>query len=585
MRRQWRRIAERQTLERLLNTYLREKGDGLCTEETLDASAGKSGRFTILLPRQHKRIHGTFAHFSPFGHHRYEDAFAVSGEGEESVPAESWKQVAVLLLDEIRDESEEKQRDALLHQMENSIDKTAVYLGRADEKKDEDWMMLPDGERSRRAEQRLLFGHPFHPTPKSSEGFGPEDLEQYAPEMEASFPLVWVAVHPEWIREERVDGENPADEAMFPADVREEAALLLAKGYRLFPIHPWQAGYLERDAVFQKALEHGAIVRLKQGGPLVSPTSSVRTVFSPELPWSLKLPLHVRITHFVRENTPEQIRRSLDASRVIRKFRRQWPCPSLTVLTETGALQICPPDARDREVFPAASANVLFRENPDRNRHAPLVVAALLECAPGRSEPPLFSAIREALNLPDGPVFAEGLAKWLEAYVEVAVIPAIELFAETGISLEAHVQNSLIHLENGWPTHFYVRDMEGVSINREHPEIRKITGGVIPVNSPVLYEERTAWERLQYYLITNHLGHLIHVLAYYGGWEESAAWMAVRERLERHLSRTPSHRSGWFDRLLTEETLAAKANLVSRLQNRSDNAVYIRVPNLLKRER
>ncbi|MGV1143706.1 IucA/IucC family protein [Staphylococcus aureus] len=42
-------------------------------------------------------------------------------------------------------------------------------------------------------------------------------------------------------------------------------------------------------------------------GDLVYPTSSVRTVFSKALNIYLKLPIHVKITNFIRTNDLEQI--------------------------------------------------------------------------------------------------------------------------------------------------------------------------------------------------------------------------------------------------------------------------------------
>src|SRR5207253_1436612 len=42
------------------------------------------------------------------------------------------------------------------------------------------------------AEQSIRFGHPFHPAPKASPGFTAADLDRYAPEVGASFPLHWL---------------------------------------------------------------------------------------------------------------------------------------------------------------------------------------------------------------------------------------------------------------------------------------------------------------------------------------------------------------------------------------------------------
>ncbi len=42
---------------------------------------------------------------------------------------------------------------------------------------------------------------------------------------------------------------------------------------------------------------------------------------------------------------------------------------------------------------------------------------------------------------------------WLECYLNRTLLPILKLFSNTGISLEAHVQNTLIELKDGIPTY------------------------------------------------------------------------------------------------------------------------------------
>lgn len=46
------------------------------------------------------------------------------------------------------------------------------------------------------AEQALVLGHPWHPTPKSREGLSEAEARLYSPELRGSFPLHWMAVAP-----------------------------------------------------------------------------------------------------------------------------------------------------------------------------------------------------------------------------------------------------------------------------------------------------------------------------------------------------------------------------------------------------
>lgn len=578
-------IVEHLTMERILNAFVREKWDCVSISKEDPNKVQKKGKkdqkIAIDLLKQNKKLHGTLTYVSEFGHHHYGETFTVSNADGEIVPIESIFQLIELLLEEISSDrnKDKRNKDEFVQQIQNSIKKTTLYLDKALSQTPKSLMNSNHEERLRWIEQRLIFGHPFHPTPKSSEGFNHEDLQRYAPELQALFPLSFFAIHPDWIKEDWTDETTLTNDELFPKEVLQSFPSLLAEGYRLFPMHPWQAEYLYRFDVWRNGIKQGKIISLNQIGPEVYPTSSVRTVWSPKYPYSFKLPLHVRITHFVRENTPEQIKRSIDASRVITKLRKKWDYSTLTLLVEKGALQVSPPASMNRNQFSLASANVLFRENPDCTHQVPLVLASLLECWPNQEEPPLFDAIREAVGVPQGSIPADKLEEWLKSYLDIAFIPVLNLFANEGISLEAHVQNSMIHLEHGWPRQFYVRDMEGVSISKERAEWNEYFDHTITSGSPVLYPEEQAWERLQYYLITNHLGHLIYVMAYYGQWSEKEVWRVVREQLENQMDIYSPTMRKYIHRLLEDPFIKAKANLISRFQKRSDSAIYLDLPN------
>lgn len=581
------RIAGHQTVERILNAFIRENGSRLTFSEedsNVKSWALKTdprARWMILeLPRQKCKLLGTITYFSEFGHHHYGEKFWEVRSDHTIIPVESVIRLAELILGEIGRDSESGNQEELLSQIENSMEKTALYLENALDQSPADGFNLDREERLRWMEQRLLFGHPFHPTPKSSEGFTNEDLQKYAPELQASFPLHFFAIHPDWIEEDWTNEIALTNEQLFPSEVCRQFKDLLSEGYRLFPMHPWQAEYVLKFDVWKKGIKQGKIVNLNQLGPDVFPTSSVRTVWSPHFPYTLKLPLHVRITHFVRENTPEQVERSIDASRVVTHLRKTWKYPSLSILAEIGSLKFRPPKSIDATNYPLAASNVLLRENADLSGgRVPMVVASLLECWPNQSEPPMFAAIRQAVNVPNGKIPGQKLAEWLRKYLDITLMPLLDLFANDGVSLEAHVQNSMVHLEEGWPSHFYVRDMEGVSIDKEIARSKGYDNGLLSPDSPVLYTEEKAWERLQYYFIVNHLGHLLYVLSYYGEWSEKEAWEIVRQQLEKKKYSCSSRMRMVIDRLLQAPTIRVKANLISRFQNRADTAIYLDLPN------
>ncbi len=551
-------IAERAARQRLLNAFLRETGVPAAIDGAL---------LRVPLPGSGCVLLAGVEHWSVLGHHTYRDEFRVQPDGGEAVPVGHGELVTVLLTElasvvaravvvpAADDPQARARRQAeLTAQIDNSVLRTTRYLERGHPPRPAE---LDPRMLTRRAEQSLLFGHPFHPTPKSSEGFTAEDLAAYAPELGASFVLHYFAIAPELLVEDRLSAVP-----WVPPEVQLQAQRLLGAdqgGYPLLPVHPWQAGYLrQRNAVGPG----GGLADLGPLGRPVYPTSSVRTVCDPAFATSWKLPLHVRITNFVRNNPGEHARRALDASRLIQALRPGWAYQGFDVLVETGYRTIDHPALAD-------DITVLYRENPFATRpQAPQVVAGLLEEGTDGAQPELIRYVRQATGRPA----ADHVIEWLRRYLEISLLPLLAVFSAHGISLEAHVQNSLLHLEGGWPARFYVRDMEGTSVSRQR---WAATGprDVIPADSPVLYDDAEAWRRLKYYAVTNHLGHLVHVLGRHTRADESRLWWVVREVLRT------AQPDRYANDLLESPVLPAKANLISRFTGRGERPLYVDIPN------
>jgi siderophore synthetase component len=552
--------AEHAAVRRLLNSYLRETGidDPRATPEDPTAQVKLPCSGTILV--------GRLVYWSALGHHVYAADWAGQLSPDQApVPLEH-ADLVDLLLDELAALSPndvnpadgQRRRAELAAQIDNSVERTAQYLahGRSARPSDgEHWAL------TRYAEQSVLLGHPLHPTPKSAEGFSDLDLAAYAPELGASFALHYVAVAPELVAQRRV-----APGSWLPAAVCAEARQQLEPSYHdyaLLPVHPWQAKYLLRHEPIQRLIATRAVIPLGALGPRVYPTSSVRTVCDPAFGTAWKLPLHVRITNLVRNNPPEHARRAADASSLITTLRDGWP-RSFTVLVETGYRTLDHPEL-------AAELCVLYRENPfAHHAEAPQVLAGLLEEQPDGGEPDLLRYVRQATEAPDGALCARRATDWLNSYLAVSLRPLLEIFSGYGISLEAHVQNSLLRLEDGWPTGFCVRDMEGASASRER------VADVLEPDSPVLYEDAEAWMRWQYHVITNHLGHLVHVLGRYGQVDERRLWTVVAGSLREALP------DPYAARLLAADVLPAKANLHSRFAERGERPLHVTVPNPIR---
>lgn len=416
-------------------------------------------------------------------------------------------------------------------------------------------------------ERALLRGHPFHPTAKSAEGFDDADLAAYAPEQGAELRLHLVAVHPDLVAEHGRTGFDVLDGTR-----RGGLGDRSSDHWPVLPVHPWQAAYLEArpptDAV-TVLRNTGRLRFLGPVGPRATPTSSVRTVVTrrgltndnstgpdhtqPSSGPVWKLPLHVRLTHFVRTNPPDHLRRAVDASALIARRRPGWRHPGFGVLVETGWRGV---DAREVGDDRAADLAVLVREPPPPGS---AVLAGLLAEGPRGEPPPLLARVRAT---------GAGSAAWLRRHLAVATIPLLRIFDTDGIGLEAHVQNVLVGDDDGWPARLRVRDMEGVHVDRTRAH-------GLPCSSPVLYDPEEAWRRLRYHAIVNHLGHLVATLGFFGDTAEGELWGVVADELAA--AGTPSATA-----LTREATLPAKANLASRLAARGETPDYVEIDNPIR---
>nr|WP_202552471.1 IucA/IucC family protein [Streptomyces sp. SID8352] len=353
-----------------------------------------------------------------------------------------------------------------------------------------------------RSEQSLLTGHTHHPAPKARGGGPHADWLPYAPEAHTRFPLALLAVRADTLVEE---GDTAALDALGHAP----------PGYRLLPAHPWQLA-LAADAL-APAFADGRLLRLGTSAFTVGPTAAIRTVHVPAPPAGddlfLKFSLDVRITNDVR---------------------RLWRHDLLalrrtdTAVTEAFAA-IGPPAAwlGDRGYrtadFAFEELAVVVRDGlrPHLTPGAtPLLAAALVEGFPGS---PLARTADPAA--------------WWRAYLAVVVPPVLTAFADDGVVLEAHLQNTLVAVDgSGTPVQALFRDAEGVKLLPDTPRA-------------------AGWERLVYCLVVNHLAETAAALAeHHPGLDP---WPAVRAAFARHdLPEIPA--------LLDAPTLPAKTNLLLR---------------------
>ncbi|MFE8990117.1 IucA/IucC family protein [Streptomyces collinus] len=375
----------------------------------------------------------------------------------------------------------------------------------------------PPGDLYQRSEQSLLTGHTHHPAPKARGGGPAAGWLPYAPEAYARFPMALLGLREDTVVEE---GDTTALDALGTAP----------PGYRLLPAHPWQLDLAAPELA--AAFADGRLIRLGTTTFDTWPTAAIRTLYAPGHDLFLKFSLDVRITNDIRRLW----RRDLLA------LRRTDAAARAAFTTLDGPPAWLGDRGYRTADFAFEALAVLVRDGFGDHLlpgATPLLAAGLVE---GFDGSPLDRA-------PDP-------AAWWAAYLAQVVPPALTAFAEHGVVIEAHLQNTLVAVDaDGLPVQALYRDAEGVKLL---PDVSREAG----------------WERLVYCLVVNHLMEIAGALA--EGHPGFDPWPAARRELARHgLPEIPA--------LLGSPTLPAKTNLLLRWTGADGaDARYRPLPNPLR---
>lgn len=527
-------------MERLLNTWLRER---------MTESVPVEGEACILNMGAN-RLRASCQQVSPGGFHRWRLPVLVEQADGAATATDDPVLIASLMADTLAQANgtiSSTIKERLIKALDGAEEHALVCAAR------------PFDPSPLGLEQSLWHGHPFHPFAKSIDGFSVEDIDRYAPERAHSFQLRWIIAEPDvraalW-RDRRAQERGNrilADLSGLPENA--------IGGRLLIPSHPWQAARLETDSSFADLVAQGRAILTPPTGATMQPTSSVRTVFAPSANMFLKLPIAARITNFARTNPRDQIARSMAAAQALVAIAQQVAACGLDTLDEPGAVWIDRPDLE-------AITAVVLRDAPRREA---FVLAGLLEPSPNNGRPMLEAMGRGFSGL-------AAAQAWLHAYVQMAILPPLRLFARTGVSLEAHSQNSLLELDRGAPARLIVRDLEGVSIDRERFER---IAPKLELNPSVFFLAEEARRRLIYYLISNQLNHVVAAVSRLADAPEGDLWCSIAGALSTAAEDSPT--ASLVAWLLEAETLPAKANFTSCFAGRGERPDYVEIPNPLR---
>ena len=581
-------LANRLAMQHLVNAYSQETGKASLFEKYQQNStqlAFSQGLTLLSLPLSliQAQLFVPLSYVSRVGRHRIAALPQLFQKGQKL----NFSAVAMvsLLLEELVQQSEGRVDAAsLVVRWIQSRDALQQFLNiRA-----EDFDALVQVEQGFIAsEQALILGHSMHPAPKSRTGFVHEDWQKYSPEACGQTQLHYWLVAPEYI------AEGTALEQVFSIQLKQEIKWHLSESeletlaayahYKLLPLHPWQARYLQSKVWFKSLKAKLKIIDLGEKAWIFSPTTSVRTLASFNARWMLKPSLSVMITNSIRVNLAKECHRGEMTHRLWHSELGQSilkQCPTLKAVNDPAwiALQL------DGEIIDETIC--IVRDQPFIPEQQVTCIASLCQDHPVEERNrfnALFDQIASQQNLDDKAKIA---LDWFKTFLNISLTPLMYVYHRYGMAFESHQQNVLVELKDGWPQWLWLRDNQGFyyieeladEILQQFPELNDKAHAV---GSKAFVDER-----FSYYFFGNTLFGIINAIGATGFVSEQDLLSVLQQHLFDLLKQYPE--SSLIQSLLYQPTLPYKGNLLTRLYELDEliapvenQSVYIQLANPL----
>ncbi len=573
--------ASQRSLETLLNCYCREVAipEGHASVGplfgqndwplALRCALATGQALHIVLPRLDSRVVVAVQDDSPTANYRYLSALYCKSAGQPWALLD-WRMLADLVIRDLAAKTGQPYNQELLAQIEDSVQVTTAIL-------EAPWPnAMPSDPLAAYldSEQSLTYGHPFHPAPKSRQGFSAEDLRRYSPELRGGFPLHYFAVQRDAVLQQSTLAQACGDILAAQAP----QGLVAGDDYLLVPAHPWQARWLLEKPLIAAAMRDGRIRHLGAQGELYYPTSSVRTLYQSGNPYFYKFSLHVRLTNCVRKNAVYELEGALQVNRImsglIPELRERFP--GAAIMPEPAFLSV---DLRDGD----ADANreitegfgLILRGNFDQHNLLPGAVPLLAGALFGNhvlGEARLSALLRQIAERERMAPEAAAV-EWFSRYVQQMMYPVLHCYFAHGVVFEPHLQNVVIGLVGDWPAQAFLRDFEGVKLVQEEWDASRLSRVSQRAQAALQYDRERGWKRIAYCLFVNNFCEAIHQLAAGNPALQQKLWAQVRHHLQQyqHLHGTADS-AARIASVLDGEPLPAKGNLCNRFLKQADRA-------------
>ncbi|WP_121663591.1 IucA/IucC family protein [Metabacillus litoralis] len=583
-------IAENATFQAFFNSYIREAGTGhyIRTEDWIIENRSSillDGPYIIELEllQQDIRIAIEVNYLSKVGRHVLGAALKYCQKGKQWYREEKLTLMMTLIQELHLITNSNSDHDLASHYDELILRLIGSYqtMKRYIEARMEDSQTLYSENSSFiETEQSLLFGHWFHPTPKSRQGMSYWQHKSFAPELAGSFQLHYFQVDSSMIKEECILSTESASDLLKTALIHSSPTLHIPKEAFIIPMHPLQAQWLLQQDHVKDAMNKGLIKSLGTLGKNYTATSSLRTVYRADEEYMLKFSIPVKVTNSLRVNQQHELKAGVVIARLWRKLSFNEYYPAFQMIDDPGYVTVDFPNQKE------SGFEVIIRSNPfpsGRDEGISSIAAIVQDPLPNQQSR-LYHLILKVVKR-DHLSIEEVSMKWFENYWCCAVEPLIRLYDEYGIALEAHQQNSVLDVSEGYPKTYFYRDNQGYYLSEHHKQVLCQMEPSLLEAPELFYENSLIQERFTYYLVMNQLFSVIYRFGADGLISEATLLEWSLDKLKMLEGELVGQGKQFVSSLLNEEKLSYKANLLTRLHDvdeltaKLEQAIYTKIDN------
>lgn len=425
------------------------------------------------------------------------------------------------------------------------------------------------------SESLIFEGHPTHPLTKTKLPLSMEEVRTYSPEFEKIINLKVMLIHNEYVNVTTIlDHSQFILNEVIPEYIDELHTFMndrerLLKDYKVILVHPWQYEHTIRNK-FKEWLQNHILISTPFHVPSKA-TSSFRTMSLINHPYHVKLPVNVQATSAVRTVSPETTIDGPKLSQALHRELNQYT--QLDVVLEPYGL-FAKTDSDD-----ARQLACIIREKPFiKNDGILLVTGALVN-----------------KNVVDNEITVDSYLKWINDdinqhtihqfmrnYTRQLVTPLLALIQDYGIALEAHMQNTLVHLGPKYQIQFIVRDLGGSRIDiktlsqrLKHIEVENKSLLADSIEEVIM--------KFQHAVVQNQLAELIFHFKKYEFIKEEELFNIIQEEIEVAINDTKPH-ADTLRKVLFGPTITVKALLKMRMKKKVKKYLNISLDNPIKRE-